>query len=990
MSGKTVISIDELSIAYKTYGKPVDFLKELVLGGVRHDTFWALRNVSLKINEGERVGIVGPNGAGKSTLLQAIAGGIRPTSGVIEVDGRISSLLSLVPAWNLEESGVENIEFNLMMRGVSSARINEIKDEIIAFTDLGPFIYSAVKTYSSGMSARLSFAIATAVEPDILIIDEVLGTGDGYFAGRATKRLQEMCSKGRALLFVSHATSAVRMMCDRCIWIENGVIRLDGSTELVLRQYEEDMMRQDEATNRTETRKRQASQVKLATPEDVETVNEWRIRIRPAQGGRFVDTHYLRNFGLTLAGEEISVPLETAGGTRGKYPAYLDTQSCEWGRLFERKGEACRVLLSRAGMRPGGHIFIRRPSRLAGGGADFNFTFLASTLRGSEALIVEMLDVEQGSWIPLTTTQATDGLWIRYSSEGRLPSMPSINSQQLKERAALALRRPVEIAAVTVLAEGRPVMSVPELTPFSVMVEIVHHESMPEVSVNINVVRSDGTYVFYQPSGLNDQNIANHIGSSRIEFSFAENPFAAGDYELNVFATNGFSWESCPPQDIFDRSIGKAKFRIDQTRPIPFGLINSIVPVSISLFTPEEWISASQASLPLLPLDFPPPYRRMIAFNSDVEWTSWKAQLDLFKIFSDRDLETAFSYWFFADPKATWRMFEADGSPSSHAKPAADLIRAGLLDTLHSYGGVVNGRGTPFSRLEIARAIESFRSMDLSVEIYSNHGGLLDVQNIGGPWCTSREGEVNCSNYQLGDVIDSGAYHLDLTSGLGVRHYWLDVDCVTDPILKLNSDRGEQGLFTTQIARDGTPMSRFKRSNIGRQPLPWELGAQVSAFLESGGEGYQVVYNHFGFERSSDGKPGHNLPPYFDNASYAVLDELARYQQIGDVLVTTTKRLLAHAFFQLTKPWTITRLGSSVDVQFDAEMVSGEVKLPLRWSDIEGFAIPAEDIDTVNLILNGKTRAAEFWIVEGRPYAGVRWSKLQMKDVINEVSRYAV
>ena len=224
-------------------------------------------------------------------------------------------------------------------------------------------------------------------------------------------------------------------------------------------------------------------------------------------------------------------------------------------------------------------------------------------------------------------------------------------------------------------------------------------------------------------------------------------------------------------------------------------------------------------------------------------------------------------------------MFEIDGTPTQHAGPAADLIRAGLLDTLHSYGGVVNGRGTPFKRSEIEKAVQTFRGMGLTAEIYSNHGGLQDIQNIGGPWCTNRSNGIDGSNYQLGDVIGSEAYHMDLTPSLGVRFYWLDVDCVSNPLLQIESlDGSDATLFTTQLARDGTPVLRFRRSNLGQKPLPQEFGKQIVSFLEENGGGYQIVYNHFGFARSVDGKPRHNMPPYFDSEGYAALDALAHAQ----------------------------------------------------------------------------------------------------------------
>ena len=138
MSDDVVISVENVSMNYNIYRRPSDMLKEVLFGGVRHDTFWALRDISLQVREKQRIGIIGPNGAGKSTLLQIIAGNLTPTSGSCKVNGSISSLLSLVPAWNAEETGIENIKFNLLLQGVSPAQIPDHAEDIIDFTELGP------------------------------------------------------------------------------------------------------------------------------------------------------------------------------------------------------------------------------------------------------------------------------------------------------------------------------------------------------------------------------------------------------------------------------------------------------------------------------------------------------------------------------------------------------------------------------------------------------------------------------------------------------------------------------------------------------------------------------------------------------------------------------------------------------------------------------------------------------------------------------------
>ena len=269
MSDNIVIDIQNVSKSFPIYAKHSDMLKEAVFGGIRHDLFWALRDVSFSVRAGQRVGIIGPNGAGKSTLLQIITGNLQPTSGSVSVDGAISALLSLVPAWNIEQTGIENIRFNLLLRGCSSEHITELTEEIVDFSELGSFMSQPVKTYSAGMSARLSFAIATAVSPEILIIDEVLAVGDGYFANKAMRRMKEMCDRGRALLFVSHSTSAIRSMCDTAVWFEGGEIRLKGSVDYVIKQYELDMLRGDEETTRAGNMKRLKETLHLVSPEDI-------------------------------------------------------------------------------------------------------------------------------------------------------------------------------------------------------------------------------------------------------------------------------------------------------------------------------------------------------------------------------------------------------------------------------------------------------------------------------------------------------------------------------------------------------------------------------------------------------------------------------------------------------------------------------------------------------------------------------------------------
>ncbi len=591
MSRPVVIDVTDVSLAYKLYKKPADLLVEGLIGGVRHDTFWALRNINLQVFEGQRLGLVGPNGAGKSTLLQIIAGNIAPISGKATVRGKISSLLSLSPVWNGEDNGIANVKFNLMVQGVNPKDIPRLTEEIIEFTDLGAFMYQPVKTYSSGMSARLAFAIATAIEPEILIIDEVLGAGDGYFAAKAARRMKEMCERGKALVFVSHSTAAVRQLCNTCIWLENGMIQDQGPAELVLRRYEEDMLRQDEETLREGNRARIRALKAYAAPEDFAEENLVRLRIRAETTTSILDTHYVRSVSVAIGDTPSSdIPLELADINNGD--AALELFSCQWGRVFNKGADLCRLLQPRSGTRKGGHILLRVPAGEAP--VPIMLAFETSSLSNNENLAVDVLDVSTGSWreLPIQRIKLA-GQWTKLVATGAVIPPDKRLASRAKIAAELTFQKPVEIEAVEVRSFGNQVASVDEFQPFSVRVSTKHNDRVPLTSVNLNIIRSDGIYAFYQPSGIDNNNIENHLGRSIVEFHFDPNPFGAGDYELNVFAVNGFDWDNIPPSEIFDKSIGAAKFRVNMKRPIEFGMINVAARVETRLETIKKGLPES-------------------------------------------------------------------------------------------------------------------------------------------------------------------------------------------------------------------------------------------------------------------------------------------------------------------------------------------------------------------------------------------------------------
>ena len=201
------------------------------------ERFWALRRVSFELSHGESLAVIGPNGAGKSTLLQVLAGIMRPSEGVVDVRGQVSGLLGLGAGFDVELSGIENILLGGAFLGLDDRRVQELLPSIVEFADLGDFIEAPIKTYSSGMRARLGFAIATAVDPDILLLDEVLATGDANFRAKSKTRVIELVKAAKGVVLVTHDMEWVREYCNRAILLEKGRVVLEGAPEEVVQLH---------------------------------------------------------------------------------------------------------------------------------------------------------------------------------------------------------------------------------------------------------------------------------------------------------------------------------------------------------------------------------------------------------------------------------------------------------------------------------------------------------------------------------------------------------------------------------------------------------------------------------------------------------------------------------------------------------------------------------------------------------------------------------
>lgn len=240
---KTIVELKDVTVRFNLAARKRrglrDYLAAMAHRELMFQEFFALKDVNLKIEQGDSWGFVGKNGSGKSTMLKVITGILRPYQGTVNVSGSIAPLLELGAGFDMELTGRENIFMNGLLLGMSKDEIRRHFDEIVDFSELEKFLDVPLKNYSSGMKSRLGFAIATTAKADILIADEVLATGDKAFQNKCEKRMSSLLADGTTLLYVSHSMAAVRKMCNKALWLDSGEVRMSGDAEPVLKAYED-------------------------------------------------------------------------------------------------------------------------------------------------------------------------------------------------------------------------------------------------------------------------------------------------------------------------------------------------------------------------------------------------------------------------------------------------------------------------------------------------------------------------------------------------------------------------------------------------------------------------------------------------------------------------------------------------------------------------------------------------------------------------------
>ena len=259
LSEDNALEIIDVSKCYQVFDSPVRRLKQFIVPNIErrlgkvprvyHEEFWALQDISFNLPKGETLGVVGRNGSGKSTLLQIIAGTLSPTQGTVNIQGRVAALLELGAGFNGDFTGRENVYLNGALLGLTKEEIDNKLDDILAFADIGHFINTPVKTYSSGMMVRLAFAVQAQIDPEILIVDEALAVGDAKFQAKCFARLKQLKNDGTSILFVSHATEQIITHCDKALLLNDGSIVDNGAPKDIVNQYLDLLFGKSSSTN---------------------------------------------------------------------------------------------------------------------------------------------------------------------------------------------------------------------------------------------------------------------------------------------------------------------------------------------------------------------------------------------------------------------------------------------------------------------------------------------------------------------------------------------------------------------------------------------------------------------------------------------------------------------------------------------------------------------------------------------------------------------
>jgi lipopolysaccharide transport system ATP-binding protein len=544
---EVAIRVRDLGKAYKLYARKLD--KVLDVFGLSRlafwrtpsaEEFWVLRGLSLEVQRGERIGIIGTNGAGKSTLLKAISGNLLPNEGTVEVHGSIQSLMVLGVGFHPEFTGRENIHAALGLQGLTTSQIAEREKEIESFSELGPYIDQPVRTYSAGMYARLAFSTATAVIPDILIVDEILGAGDAYFAGKSLERMRKLTEDtGATVLLVSHDLAAIQAFSQRVVWIDRGRVKADGSPLEVCKAY----------YKHTQDRENRRRSVRVDDdPNDQSRGSRKTFRLKP--GG----TARVREIALSV-GDETFAQLAVGGpmDQDSRYPEHLIApHGSNWGPASRDDKGFFRDLNGEAGFELSWPIDeAPRPwtLRIASEGAEITVEVVdgvtGTVSEGSPTLI--LTDVEERS---------------------RARTLKGPRASVITDHLP-----PTRIDNIRFLNEtGFPVAGVEEGEPLTVEIEYFSEHLVDRPEFAMTFFATDGRRICHANTALAGVQVERIIGAGSVRFRFEPFPVGPGEYLVgcSIFKYLDLTSTAMPPY--YDQVDRDYRFRVWKKLGIAYDL----------------------------------------------------------------------------------------------------------------------------------------------------------------------------------------------------------------------------------------------------------------------------------------------------------------------------------------------------------------------------------------------------------------------------------
>lgn len=578
------IQIRSLGKMYKLYPHRLD--KVLDVFGINrwlfwrekdYQEFWALRDLNLNVNKGERLGIIGRNGAGKSTLLKIISGIIMPTEGDVVANGHIEALMELGTGFHPEFTGRQNISASLSYQGFSNKSILAKEEEIIDFAELGDFIDQPLKTYSAGMYARLAFSVATSVEPEILVIDEVLGAGDAYFVGKCIERMRKITQgEGVTVLFVSHDLASVQRLSTRVIWLDRGKIIMDGQSHAVVPAYIEAMQRDTELRHHAREMRLTKNQAKaILTSEEIFTQLLFRLRTpdcpHPHQKHAIYSVQIQTGSNSPpLAHIDVGAPMDNINS--GESDSYIieSIKNTDWTSPEKQKNEWLRYYANCDGRDGHAPFVLTIPSHLL---RRVNFLELKILHSGtaSEKVMVEKWDGKSYRQIGMlaqgNTTQTFESNFpveIERKNEPCPPGdstihpiqMPQYPEQKFHDRELKSdLGSPLLIRNVDfILPNGQSTRVIPLRSPLQVDIFFEVFEKVRDPVFAVTFFALDGTQMDHQNSHLLNVRMGELIGKGKCSFTF--NPFrlGVGNYLVTVAVLKYLdidNWNDVPPS--YDR-----------------------------------------------------------------------------------------------------------------------------------------------------------------------------------------------------------------------------------------------------------------------------------------------------------------------------------------------------------------------------------------------------------------------------------------------------